>query len=81
MWFYLIIFSKDGPAEICIGQREGFLGEFYGKCKLCFFIAIQFISLNLFFFSFSNFVRILFFDFLVSQINYLVREEECICVR
>ena len=74
---------KNGPAEICIGQQEGILGEFLEKNQLWFFNAVQFISLKLFFFSFSGFVRILIFNFNFSdsQFNYLVCEEEHVCMK
>jgi len=54
--FYLTfeLVGKNGPAQICIGQREGFLGEFLENNQLCFFSAIQFLSLNLFFFLFLD---------------------------
>jgi hypothetical protein len=58
--FEKMVFSHvehHGPAEICIGQQEGFLGEFLEKFKLCFFNTIQSISLKPFFFPLSLYLQ------------------------
>ena len=71
------VLEASGPAEICIGQQEGFLGEFLENNKLCFFRAIKSISLNPFFFLYITLIEVkkyyqIFFLKLFEKVNLSV---------